>query len=159
MGLGLLTIKTNKLAMSGMDLPQVVREVQATIPDIQMLGYLDTLKYLARGNRIGKARAWLGSLLNVKPMLTIRNGELEPAGQTRSQANGIERLVDFVKNCAGVQEMAIVYSTTQDEAQAVADTLGQVVGRGKIRVARLGPVLGVHAGPGILLVALMSKRV
>jgi DegV family protein with EDD domain len=158
MGLGLLAIKASHMAVSGMNLPQMVRAVENAIPDIQMLGYLDTLKYLARGNRIGKARAWLGSLLNVKPMLTIRNGELEPAGQARSQANGIEKLVAFAENFADIEELAIVFSTTPNEAQSMADRLNRVVARGKIRVARLGPVLGVHAGPGILFVAFRNRH-
>lgn len=158
MGVGLLAMATNGLTATGMGLPELAQAVEKAIPSIEMLGYLDTLKYLARGNRIGKAKAWLGSLLNVKPMLTIRDGELEPAGQVRSRAGGIERLIGFAEGARDTEELAIVYSTALDEAQSVADRLSRSVPKEKIRLARLGPALGVHAGPGILFAALRGRR-
>ncbi len=94
----------------------MVAEVKQTIPRIRVLGLLDTLKYLALGGRIGKAKALLGSVLAVKPMLTMQDGELEPADQVRSRASGTDRLFDFVKSTADIQDLAIVYSTTPDEA-------------------------------------------
>ncbi len=157
MGLGLLAIAAATAARSGNSLPQVVAEVKQTIPSIHLLGLFDTLKYLALGGRIGKAKALLGSVLNVKPILTMTDGELEPAGQVRSRANGIDRLFDFVKNAIDIQDLAIVYSTTPDEAQALAERMGSVFTKGRIRLARLGPALGVHGGPGILFVALRAK--
>ncbi|MFC1957874.1 DegV family protein [Chloroflexota bacterium] len=154
MGLGLLVMAANTLAQSGKGLPQVVEEVKQTIPSIHLLGFLDTLKYLALGGRIGKAKALLGSVLAVRPMLAVKDGELEPAGQARSRANGIDRLLDFVKNAADIQDLAIVYSTTPDEAQTLAERMDSIFPKDRTRLIRLGPALGVHGGPGILFVAL-----
>jgi DegV family protein with EDD domain len=157
MGLGQLAIVANTIAKSGKSLQQVAEEVRQMIPSIHLLGLLDTLKYLALGGRIGKVQALLGSVLNVKPMLTIHDGELVPVGRVRSRTKGIDRLFDFVKNAVDIQDLAIVYNTTPDEAQALGEHLGSIFPKEQIRLARLGPALGVHAGPGILFVALRGR--
>ncbi len=157
MGLGQLVIAANTLAGSGKNLQQVVNEVKQMIPSIRVVGLLDTLKYLALGGRIGKVQALIGSLLNVKPILTMKNGELVPVGRVRSRAKGIDMLFELVKNTADIQDLAIVYNTTLDEALALAGRVGSIFPRDRIRLARLGPALGVHAGPGILWVALRVR--
>ncbi|MFC2069052.1 DegV family protein [Chloroflexota bacterium] len=156
MGLGLLVLAANTLASSERNLLQIVGKAIQIIPNIHLLGLFDTLKYLAQGGRIGKAKALLGSVLAVKPMLAMRDGELEPAGQFRNRANGIDRLFSFVKNFTDIQDLAIVYSTTLDEAQTLAERMGSIFTKKQIRLARLGPALGVHGGPGILFVAVRA---
>ena len=134
-----------------------MEKAKQTIPTIHLRGLFDTLKYLALGGRIGKAKALLGSVLSVKPLLAMKNGELEPAGQVRTRAKGIDGLFDFIKKTTGIQDLAIVHSTTPDEAQALAERIDSIFTKEKIRLVRLGPALGVHAGPGILFVALRAK--
>jgi DegV family protein with EDD domain len=158
MGLGQLVIAANTLAQSGKSLPQVVEEVKKMIPHIHVLGLLDTLKYLALGGRIGKVQALLGSVLNVKPLLTLKDGALAPAGRVRSRAKGIKILFDFVKNAVDIQDLAVVYNTALDEAQALVNRMGSIFPEERIRLAQLGPALGVHAGPGILFVTLRGRR-
>ena len=97
MGLGLLVIAANNIASSEKNLPQLAEKVKQIIPSIHLLGLFDTLKYLALGGRIGKTKALLGSVLSVKPLLAMKNGELEPAGQVRTRAKGIDGLFDFIK--------------------------------------------------------------
>lgn len=157
MGLGELAIAANTMAESGMSLQQVVEEVNRMIPSIHVLGLLDTLKYLALGGRIGKMQALLGSVLNVKPMLTVKDGVLTPTGRVRSRAKGVDILFDFVKNAADIQDLAVIYNTTLDEAQGLVRRLGSVFPEEKIRLAKLGPALGVHTGPGILFIALRGR--
>ena len=120
------------------------------------LGYwlFDTLKYLVKGGRVGKAKALLGSVLNVKPMLAVKDGELVPAGQVRTRSRGIDRLLDFVKNAKEIQDLAILYSTTPDEAQVLIERTSYIFPKEQTIMARLGPGLGVHGGPGVLAVAL-----
>jgi DegV family protein with EDD domain len=132
-------------------------EVRQAIPRVRLLGVLDTLKYLLRGGRIGKSRALLGTLLNVKPLLTMRDGELLPAGLARTRTKGIERLFDFVKSALNVQEVAIVHSTAPDEASSLKERIGSIFAKERIHMARLGPALGVHGGPGTLILALREK--
>ncbi|MGD0779356.1 MAG: DegV family protein [Dehalococcoidales bacterium] len=157
MGLGQLAIAANAMAQSGKSLQQIAKEVKQMIPSIHILGLLDTLKYLALGGRIGKMQALLGSVLNIKPMLTIKDGVLAPTGRARSRAKGIDILVDYVKNASDIQDLAVVYNTTLEEAKALIGRLGSIFNEAQIKLARLGPALGVHTGPGILLVALRGK--
>lgn len=157
MGLGLIAMAAARLAEAGESLPAVMEEIRQCIPRIRLLGVFDTLKYLLRSGRIGKAKALLGSVLNVKPLLTMRDGELFPVGQVRSRSKGIERLFDLVKNALNIQELAIVHSTTPDEAGSLRERIASIFDRGRIHVARLGPALGVHGGPGALILALREK--
>jgi len=155
--IGLIVIQASKMAKSGMSLQQIVDEVGKIIPNVHLLILFDTLKYLAKGGRIGKAKALLGSALNVKPLLTVRDGELVPSGQVRTRSKGIDRLVDFVKNATEIQDLAILHSTTPDEAQALVESTSSIFSKERTILARVGPALGVHAGPGVLAIALREK--
>lgn len=157
MGLGLLAIDAASFSRSEQSLEQIVSRIKQTINNVHLLGLFDTLKYLALGGRIGKAKALLGSMLNVKPMLTMRNGEIEPYGQVRSRNHGINKLVDFVTNSKDIQDVAVVHSTTPNDAGTLLERLGSVFPKDQIKLTKLGPVLGVHAGPGILFVAIREK--
>ncbi len=157
MGLGLIAMAAARLAEAEEGLQRITEEIKEAIPNIRLLGVFDTLKYLAKGGRIGKAKALLGTLLNVKPLITMRDGELHPAGLARTRSKGIERLFDLVKNALNIQELAIVHSTTPDEASSLKERISSIVAKERIHLARLGPALGVHGGPGTLIVALMDK--
>jgi DegV family protein with EDD domain len=153
MSVGLIVIAAAEMAKAGESLDKIVEWVKQAIPKTYLFFLLDTLEYLRRGGRIGKAKALMGSILSVKPMLTIKDGELVPAGQARTRAKGIDKLFDFVENAGNIQDLAVVYNTTPDEAQALAERLGSVFAKEKIRMSRVGPGLGVHGGPGAMLVS------
>jgi len=157
MSLGLISIAAAKVANAGGSMQEVVDEVKKIIPNTHLLGLLDTLKYVALGGRIGKAKALLGSVLNVKPVLTLKDGEVVPAGQVRSRSKGIDRLFDFVQSASNIQDLAVVYNTTPDEAQALVERLGSIFTKEKIRLATVGPMLGVHMGPGALVVCFRGE--
>ncbi len=157
MSLGLLVMTATTIAKSGKSIQRIVEEVKQTIPTIHLLALLDTLKYVALGGRIGKAKALLGTILSVKPMLTIKNGELEPVGQVRTRARGIDRLFDFVKNASDIQDLAIVYNTTPEDAQILAKRIDFVLPKQRLRLAKLGSALGVHIGPGNLFAVYRRK--
>jgi len=159
MGLGLLATEAATIANSGKGLQQVVEEVKQSISSTHVWALFDTLKYLALGGRIGKAKALLGTILNIKPILVVKDGEMAPASQARTRAKGIGMLYDYVNTVTDIQDLSVVYSTTPDEAQVLADRIGAIFDRSRIRLARLGPVLGVHAGPGALAVALRGKGI
>ena len=156
-GVGLMVILAAKMAKSGKNLEQIVDELQKIIPNVHLLILFDTLKYLVKGGRIGKAKGLLGSVLNVKPMLAMKDGELIPSGQVRTRSKGIDRLLGFVKNAKEIQDLAILHSTTPDEAQALLECTDSVFPKENTMIARLGPGLGVHGGPGVLAVALRGE--
>jgi DegV family protein with EDD domain len=152
MGLGLIVIAAANMAKKGESLDKITKEVKRTIPKVHLMCLLDTLKYLLLGGRIGKAKALLGSILNVKPMLTLKDGEVIPAGQVRTRAKGIDKLIEFGQNAKNIQDLAVVHSTTPGEAQNLAKELGPAFDRKRIRMSRVGPALGVHMGPGALII-------
>jgi len=157
MGLGLTVMAAARLAKAGKGLAAVLAEVKATISQSRASGLLDSLKYLAKGGRVGKAKALVGGLLNVKPLLVIKDGELHPSGLARNRRRGLERLFQYIKNSPGLREVAIVYTTAPEEAQELKERLAAVLDKSRIYISQLGPALGVHGGPGTLLVALRGK--
>ncbi len=157
MGLGLIALAAARLARAGEGLNRVMDEVREAVIATRIVGLLDTLKYVLLGGRLGKAKALLGTLLNVKPLLTMRGGEIMPVGVVRTRAKGIEKLVEIVRSALNIQELAIVHSTSLDEASSLRERLAEVLSEDRIHMARLGPALGVHGGPGTLLVALREK--
>jgi DegV family protein with EDD domain len=154
---GLMVIQASKMDKTGMGLQQIVDELGKIIPNVHLLILFDTLKYLVKGGRVGKAKGLVGSVLNVKPLLSVKDGELTPSGQVRTRSKGIDRLVDFAENAKEIQDLAILYSTTPDEAQALVERTSPVFPKEQTILARLGPGLGVHGGPGILAIALREK--
>lgn len=153
-GLGLLVAAAAKDIRDGKDLGQVTEAILKYVPAIRMFGMFDTLKYLALGGRIGKAKALLGSVIRARPILTMRDGELESAGRANSRLSGMEKLFSLVQTVANIQDLAICYSTDINEAQTLAERIGATFSKDRIRIARLGAVLGVHGGPGCLFVAM-----
>lgn len=156
MGLGLVVMAAARVARTGEGLPRVLAEARQAIRQLRLLGLLDTLKYLLRGGRIGKAKALLGSLLNVKPVLTMRDGELSPVGLTRTRTRGVERLFELARNAINIQELAIVHSTTPGEAISLRERIASFLDIKRIHLSRLGPALGVYGGPGTLILALIE---
>ncbi|MFC2006677.1 DegV family protein [Chloroflexota bacterium] len=157
MGLGLLVIAANTLAQSGKGLPQIAEEIKQIIPSIHLIGFFDTLKYLALGGRIGRAKALLGSVFSMKPMLMMKDGELEPAGMVSNRVKGTDRLFDFLEKARDIQDLAIVYSTIRDEAETLVERIDPIFTKERTKLIRLGPALGVHGGPGILFVAVRES--
>jgi len=157
MGLGLIAIAAARVARAGENLPGVMAEARQAINHLRVLAVFDTLKYLLKGGRIGKAKALLGSLLNAKPLLTMRDGELSPVGLARTRTKGLERLFEMAKNALDIQELAIVHSTTPGEANSLRERIASFLDMKKIHLSRLGPALGAHAGPGALILALREK--
>ena len=157
MGTGLVALDAARVANAGGSLNEVVEEANKSIQKIRLLAVLATLKYLLAGGRITKARATLGSLLHVKPLLTMRDGELVQAGLARSYSKGVDKLSEFVKNTKNIKEIAIVNSTVTEEANQLKERLSSFVARDKIHMARIGAALGVHGGPGTLIMIVAQE--
>jgi DegV family protein with EDD domain len=154
---GLIAVQAAKMAKDGKSLQQIVDGVNKMIPRMRVLVLFDTLKYLVKGGRVGKAKGLVGSILSIKPILTVKDGELAPSGQVRTRPRGIERLIDFVRGANEIGGLAVLYNTTPDEAQTIIEGASPVFPKEKILLGRLGPALGVHGGPGVLGVALWEK--
>ncbi len=153
MALGLLVIEAGRQAKAGASLDKVVEAVRQAIPKVHLILMLDTLKYVVRGGRLGKAYGLIGSALRVKPILTLKEGDLSLVGVARTKAKAVERLFEFVKGFPKVKELAVSYTTAHDEAQAFADRLKAAFPDVPLNLTRVGSSLGTHAGPGGMGVA------
>jgi DegV family protein with EDD domain len=149
---GLVAIAAANAAKAGHSLKLVVNKALETTSQLHALALLDTLKYAVKGGRLGNTIFAIESLLNVKPLITLNNGEIRPAGLTRTRAKGIARLLDFIAPPPQIEELAIVYSSTPDDALILADHARSLFPNVAPWISRLGPALGVHGGPGALVV-------
>lgn len=147
---GLVAIVASHAAKAGCSLQQVVNKAHETINQLRALALLDTLRYAVKGGRLGKTIFAIESKLNVKPLITLHDGEVRPAGLTRTRAKGIDRLREFIA-ASDIDDLAIVHSTTPDDARTLADYARSIFPNLVPRISRLGPALGVHGGPGALV--------
>ena len=158
MSYGILAIAAAKEAKAGASLEKVAEVVRQSIPRMHLLLVLDTLKYVIRGGRVGKGYGLLGSVLRVKPLLTLRDGKLMLAGVARTRAKAIKRLYDFVESFPQVSEVAVSYTTSKEEAEALAEQIKANFPDIPLYFTRVGPVLGTHAGPGAMGVAVREAE-
>jgi len=148
---GLVVLAAARAAEAGCELHDVVEKAQEAIRQMRALALLDTVKYITRGGRVGNTFSKVESILNLKALLTLRNGVLRPAGLARNRSKGIGRLREFIRSALHIEELAIVYSTTPDDAQKLADDTVDLLPNLVPKIVRLGPALGVHAGPGAII--------
>ena len=130
-----------------------LNEVHLAITQIRMFGMFEHMKYLARSGRVSKAIASAANILNVMPLLTFHDGELARAGFVRKLEKGMDRIVDYVKNNLPISELAIVHSAVLDRAELLKERCSDFIDIDQITLTELGSSLGVHGGPGVLLVA------
>jgi DegV family protein with EDD domain len=157
MGLGLIAKVTAEAVRDGVGLDEAKQVAEKAASRAGFFGMVETLEYLQKGGRIGKAQAFLGTLLNVKPILTIREGVTHPLERARTRRKGIDKLCEIGGEYAPLEDLCILHSTTPDDAENMAQRLSYLVPREKILMARIGPVVGAYLGPGALAVALMGK--
>jgi DegV family protein with EDD domain len=155
---GFVVMKAAQAAQAGASLDEVMEVARKTIPRVDFLSTFDTLEYLKRGGRIGKAQAFLGSILKVNPLITLRDGVVEPAGRTRSRAKAIDRLCEFAMSYSHIEEIAIEEATTPNDADRIAERLSAKFPKERIYRSKPSPVIGAHTGPGFLLVAVLGDK-
>jgi DegV family protein with EDD domain len=152
---GLVAMAGAKVAGHGNSLQQVVQQTHKTIKQMRALALLDTLKYIVKGGRVSNTIFTLESKLSIKPLITLVNGEIRPAGLTRNRSKGIDRLREFVAKM-NIEEIAIVHSNSTEDAQNFARYVRSLFPNVAPRIDRLGPALGAHAGPGALAIVAKS---
>jgi DegV family protein with EDD domain len=156
MATGFAIMEAAEAARAGAKLAEVKAAAEGAVPRTHVLFMLDTLEYLRRGGRIGRARAYLGTLLSVKPILTLRDGEVYPEERVRTRPRGLERIIQSIIKYQNVKRAAVAHSTTPEEAETIRQRLAMAFPNVKVHVIRFGPVLGTHAGPGIVGVGVLE---
>lgn len=154
MGLGFSALNAAAAVAGGADLAEATEVAQRTAAGSQVLFYVDTLEFLRRGGRIGKASAWLGSALRVKPLLHVVDGEVAPLEKGRTASRALGRLADLVVEAAGDRRVlvAVQHLDAAQRAEEMAERLREQLRIG-VLVCEVGAVMGVHVGPGLVAVA------
>ena len=158
MALGLLVIAAAKMAKEGASLDEIATATRDRIPRAHPIMAFDTLKYLAKGGRIGKAQGLAGSLLRVRPVLTMKDGEVSPLTRLRSQAAVADYLYNAVASLKAVEELAVEHATTPDDADALVDRLSIIFPRERIYRSTVSPVLGTYMGPNVLSISYIESK-
>ena len=158
MAQGFIVMKAARAAKAGANLDELVNLTRSNLPRVDMRAAFDTLEYLRRGGRIGAAGAFLGSMLKVNPMITLKDGVVEPAGRARSRAKAIDYLYNFARSYSHIEEMAVEDAACPDDAELLVERLSAKVPKERIYSSRTTPVIGTHTGPGLLLVAILGDR-
>jgi len=158
MAQGFITIAAAKAAQAGASLDEVLNVARHTMHRVDMLAAFDTLEYLERGGRIGKAQAFLGSLLKVNPIISIKDGEVHPLARERSRAKAIDYLYNYVANFDKVEGLAVEYATDLDEANRLIQRFHSKYPQVPIYLSRTSPVIGTHTGPSLIVVSVLGNR-
>jgi len=150
MALGFLALEGASKAAAGADRRAVADHVRSLVPKAKILCAIDTLTYLERGGRIGKARALVGSLLNFKPLITLRDGEVVPLGRARGRPQMLDRLGEMLRRDGPVTRMAVLHGAAEAEADHLRTRIAPEYPEVDVIVTEIGPVLGTHTGPGVI---------
>ena len=148
---GWMVIEAARTALEGKALSDIVSLVKKMMPITRMIQTADTLKYLYMGGRIGRATHLIGSLLNIKPLIGMEDGEIVPLGQARSRSKAYQAMVDMVEAAVGKMgriKIAYVHAAAQEEAEKIKKLVEERLTCVESLIAELSPVLGVHTGPG-----------
>ena len=121
------------------------------------LAMVDTLEYLQKGGRIGKAQAFMGSILKVKPILKVANGEVLPVDRPRNLRRGLQRLEELVREQGGsVSRLAVAYTTDAGPAEEIRNRLSDLASPENTYTTQVGSAIGTHVGPGAVAVSTLS---
>lgn len=145
-GIGLLAVNAARRATSGESVDAIADAIERERDEMRLYFTLDTLEFLRRGGRIGGAKAMLGSLLSVKPILSVRDGRVEEAGRTRTRSKALRAIADKVKEHS-VDQIAVIGGDAADRDELVA-LVEPLAPGAELFVGDMGPVVGTHAGPG-----------
>ena len=149
LGLGFLALEAARIAARGGDLAEIVATVQRMIPNMHIIFFADTLEYLQKGGRIGRAAAVAGSILSLKPLMRIDEGVVVPHERTRTRSKAIDGLVKFARDFPQIRQLGALQIGDADIA-TLLERLGTVYPRDQIVVTEVSPVIAVHLGPGAL---------
>ena len=153
---GLIVIAAAKAVQNGASFDEATDLARKLVPRSHLIAYFDTLKYLAKGGRIGKAQGLLGSMLSVKPILTMREGEMAPLTRVRSLNAGLDYLYNSVTSASSIEGLAVEHATTPDVADQLIERLGAVFPKERIYRSVISPVIGTYAGPNALALSILE---
>lgn len=159
-GDAILVMEAARLAQAGKSVADIVQRLEFMRAKVRLYFVVDTLEYLAKGGRISNAQAFIGSLLQMKPILKVENGLVEGAERSRTTSKARARLreivADGIRGRSAVQ-VAVMYTTIKDTAQALADDIQAQYHLPEVPIHTISPAVSAHAGPRALGVAFYAE--
>jgi DegV family protein with EDD domain len=157
---GLMVMEAVRAATAGQSIQAILDRLEVMKNGVKLYFAVDTLEYIHKGGRIGGAEALLGTLLQMKPILTLQNGRVESFERVRTRAKAVARLREIVlEGAAGHSQvrLGILHAAAPDEAQKLHDDLVGLVNPVEVMFFEVGPVIATHTGPGTVGVALFVE--
>jgi fatty acid kinase fatty acid binding subunit len=150
-GMGLMVLAAARAAENGSGAAEAKERAEAARQDLKIWFAVDTLDYLRRGGRIGAARAWIGTTLKIKPILTLDN-EITPIERVRTRSRAFERMVDYgrQRHEAGADGWVVQHVQDLETAERLVEACKPIFGSDPVFTSEVGPVIGAHVGPGLL---------
>lgn len=158
LGLGLIVLEAARAAQRGASLSEVVATARRVMDRVSVYVVLDTLDYLQRGGRIGRARSFLGSVLSIKPIVRVDDGEVAPFERIRTKAKAVERIFELATSMARSKEMFVGSSGDDAAARTLLGRIRPQLPHTDLLLGQLGPVVGVYTGPGALGIAALERE-
>ncbi len=159
-GLGFMLQQAVHMIDAGATRAQIVARLLAIRDNIRLLFSLDTLEYLQRGGRIGKAQALVGTLLRLKPILGIEDGEVVPVARVRSRRKALESMLDLLADSISARgpgvQLAVTHAGVARQAHEIGRALSARFESPNVFVSTLGPAVGTHVGPGTIGAAVLA---
>ena len=146
-----------KVAAESASLDEATAAVKERVPQCRVLALLDTLRYLEMGGRLSRAQAMIGTMLDLKPLLLVKDREIKPVERVRTRARAIPRMVEFFRGDLPVEHVAVVHAQAPGEAADVATRLRAELPGQEITIGQIGCVLGTHTGPKALGLVYIKK--
>jgi DegV family protein with EDD domain len=146
-----------RVAAECQSLEQATAEVSSRVPRCRVLALLDTLRYLEMGGRLSKAQAMIGTMLDLKPLLLVKDREIKPVERVRTRSRAIPRMIDHFRGDLPVEHVAVMHAQAPDEADAIAAGLRRELPDQEITVGQIGCVLGTHTGPKALGIVYITR--
>ena len=158
MTVGLSAVSAAQAAQEGKSAEECIAIAESVAKRSNFFALFDTLEYLEKGGRIGKARSLIGGLLKIRPILRVEDGEIGQFSKARSRNMGMLKLEQAVRELGKLDDIAIVYSTDGSDAEKLAATVKELLPDGKSPfLTRVGPVIGTHAGPNLVAIAAITS--
>jgi len=149
MGQGLLAVQAAEEARDGASLDAIVAHVRASIPKVGILAVLDTLDHLIKGGRIGGARALIGQVLAIKPVLRLNDGRVDEAGRERTTTKALRRLANEAGSHGQLSRLALFHADSP-HVETLITMVSDIPITHSLIVADIGPTIGTHGGPGVI---------
>jgi DegV family protein with EDD domain len=147
-GQGFLVATAARIAQEGATMDEIIRLLRGVIPHIYIVFFARELQYLERGGYLSQAQTILGSMLGVRPLLIVEDGEIQPLEKVRSRTHALERLVEFIAEFSQIETATLLYSSSPEEAREATERLRFAFPEMEISSSTYGMVLATHIGPG-----------